>query len=244
VPQYVYGIVEGRAPAPAGSGIGGSSLRLIPGDGAAALVSDLEGRELALGREELLAHAHVLEGALSSGTVLPMRFGVVMEGEDEVRRRLLSAHAEELRAQLERFAEKVEVNIRASYEEPVLMREVLEANPEVARLKQSLQGKPEDATYYERIRLGELVSKAVERMREADSARILEALSPFASDVHVAPPVHERVALNAAFLVERKRLREFDEIVEAFAGGQAGRLHFKYTGPLPPHSFVEFLDGS
>src|SRR5690349_2569122 len=162
-----------------------------------------------------------------------MRFGIVMEGEDEVRHRLLSPHAHELRVQLERFAEKVEVNIRASYEEQALMREVVQTNPEIARLRQSLQGKPEDATYYERIRLGELVSEAVERIREADSAKVLEALSPFASDVHVAPPVHERVAVNAAFLVERKRLKEFDEILEAFAGGQAGRLQFKYTGPLP-----------
>jgi hypothetical protein len=244
MPQYVYGIVERKAPAPSGKGIGGSPLRLITDDGAAALVSELEQRELALGREELLAHARVLEDAVSSGTVLPMRFGIVMEGEDEVRQRLLAGHADELRAQLERFADKVEVNIRASYDEQLVMREVVSENEEVRRLRDAVQGKPEDATYYERIRLGELVSKAVEQKREADSARILEALWPFASDVHVAPPSHERIALSAAFLVERKRLHDFDQAVEGFAGGQAGRLLFKYTGPLPPHSFVELSDGS
>jgi hypothetical protein len=88
------------------------------------------------------------------------------------------------------------------------------------------------------------VSKAVERKREADSARILEALWPFCSDARVAPPPHERVALSAAFLVERKRLQEFDQVLDGFAGGQAGRLHFKYTGPLPPHSFVELSAGN
>lgn len=244
MPEYVYGIVERKARAPSGKGIAGSSLRLITDDGAAALVSELEERELALGREELLAHARVLEEAVSSGTVLPMRFGIVMEGEDEVRQRLLRGHADELKIQLDRFADKVEVNIRATYDEQRLMREVVAENAEVRSLRESVSGKPEDATYYERIRLGEVVSKALERKREADSARILEALWPFASDVQVAAPSHERVALSAGFLVERKRLHEFDQAVDRFAGGQAGRLLFKYTGPLPPHSFVELSDGN
>jgi hypothetical protein len=244
MPQYVYGIVERKTPAPSGKGIGGSPLRLITDDGAAALVSDVEQPELMLGREELLAHARVLEEAVSSGTVLPMRFGIVLEGEDEVRQRLLRSHADELRSQLERFADKVEVSIRASYDEQRLMREVVAEDLAVRRLRDSVHGKPEDATYYERIRLGELVSQAVERKREADSARILEALWPFSSDVHVAPPAHERVALSAAFLVERKRLSQFDQALEGFAGGQGGRLLFKYTGPLPPHSFVELSSGS
>lgn len=244
MPEYVYGIVERKAQAPAVTGIGGSSLRLITDDGAAALVSELEQRELKLGREELLAHARVLENAVSSGTVLPMRFGIVMEGEEEVRQRLLRAHSDELRVQLERFADTVEVSIRASYDEQRLMSEVVAENPEIRRLRESLRGKPEDATYYDRIRLGELVSKAVERKREADSSRILEALSPFSADVEVAPPAHERVALNGAFLVERKRLQDFDQVLEGFAEGQGGRLQFKYTGPLPPASFVELSTGS
>lgn len=244
MPEYVYGIVEGKAPVPSGKGIGDSPLRLITDDGAAALVSELQHYEIALGREELLAHARVLEDAISSGTVLPMRFGIVMEGEDAVRQRLLRGHADELRIQLERFADKVEVNIRASYDEKRLMGEVVSENADVKRLRDSVKGKPEDATYYERIRLGELVSKAVEQKREADSARILEVLWPFAADVQVAPPAHERVALSSAFLVERRRLPEFDQALEGFAEAQAGRLQFKYTGPLPPHSFVELSDGS
>ena len=244
MPEYVYGIVERKAQAPDGTGIGGSSLRLITDDGAAALVSELEQRELTLGREELLAHARVLESAVAAGTVLPMRFGIVMEGEQDVRERLLQAHAAELRTQLERFADKVEVSIRASYDEDRLMREVLAENPTIRRLRESVHGKPEDATYYERIRLGELVSQAVERKREADSSNLLEALRPFTADVQVAPPAHERVALNAAFLIERKRLPDFDQVVEGFAEGQGGRLQFKYTGPLAPASFVELFAGS
>jgi len=54
MPEYLDGIVERRASARAGTGIGGSPLPLIADDGAAG---ELRQRELALGREELLDRA-------------------------------------------------------------------------------------------------------------------------------------------------------------------------------------------
>ncbi len=237
--EYVYGIVEGTGAAPAGAGIAGAPVSLIAGGGAAALVSELPDPELRFGREELIAHARVLTDAITHGTVLPMRFGVVMNGMDEVRDRVLSAHAAELTEQLHRFAGKVEINIRATYEEETLMREIVRENPDIAGLRESLKSRPDDATYYERIRLGELVSEAIERKREADARDVVEVLSQVATAAEVASPAHERIALSAAFLLDRDRLPEFDEVLEAFAEGQAGRLRFKYTGPLAPHSFVE-----
>jgi hypothetical protein len=185
----------------------------------------------------------VLTDAIAHGTVLPMRFGVVMDGAAEVRDRVLNAHAAELKEQLHRFAGKVEINIRATYDEETLTREVVRENPDIASLRESLQGRPDDATYYERIRLGELVSEAIERKREADARHAVEVLSYLAAGVEVAPPAHERIALSASFLLDRDRLRVFDEVLEAFAEGQAGRLRFKYTGPLAPHSFVELAGG-
>jgi hypothetical protein len=239
VADYVYGVVDAAAPDPTGSGIHGASLRLIPGETAAALVSDLPAEELRLGREEAITHARVLEDALSRGTVLPMRFGVVLANDDEVRERILAGHSGELAAQLERLQGKVELAVRAVYEEEQLMREIVQTHPEIARRRERLRGQPEDATYYERIGLGELVADAVERARENDAHTILEVLSPLALAVEIGQPGHERVALSASFLVERDGLDRFDQALEEVAAGQAGRIRFKLTGPLPPHSFVE-----
>jgi hypothetical protein len=47
------------------------------------------------------------------------------------------------------------------------------------------------------------------------------------------------MALNASFLVDRSAQKEFDAEVDRIAEEQGGRLRFKYTGPLAPHSFVE-----
>jgi hypothetical protein len=166
-----------------------------------------------------------------------MRFGVVMEP-DEVRSGLLESHAEELRAQLSELAGKVELNVRVVYEEEPLMRELLRTHPEIARLREQLSGRPEDATYYERIRLGEIVAEALQRRREADAADLLDELRPVSTAVETGSPSHERVVLNASFLVARDAVAPFDDTLERQAESRAGLMRFKCVGPLPPHSFV------
>ncbi|MGH2889235.1 MAG: GvpL/GvpF family gas vesicle protein, partial [Solirubrobacteraceae bacterium] len=228
---------------PRGRGIGNAPLRLVADDGAAALVSELPAGELQLGHDDMLVHARVLEAAIATGTVLPMRFGVVMSGPEEIRQRLLEDHAAEIAMQLEELDGKVEVRIRASYEPDALLREVVREDPEIQALRRSMASRSEDATYYARIELGERVAAAVQRKREHDAVAILEALSPVALALDEGETDHERIVLNASFLVERAALERFDEVLETVAAGNAGRLRFKYTGPLPPHSFVQ-LAGS
>jgi hypothetical protein len=238
VTVYIYGVVSSSAEVPAQAGIGGAELGLVSADGLAALVSDAPEGELTMGREAMTTHARVLEAAHSLGTVLPMRFGVVMDSEDEVTHGLLEAHHDELLGQLHEFEGKAELKLRATYEEDPLLREIVSEDQDVARLRGSLRGAPEDATYYGRIHLGELVSRAIERKRERDAAAIMEALAPLALEAELTPPPHERIVLNASFLVETSRLPEFDAAVDQVGERQGGRMRFKYTGPLPPHSFV------
>ncbi len=236
---YVYGVRARGQELPQVDGIGGAPVQEIASDGIAALVSDLDGRELVLGREEMTAHARVLEEALQHGTVLPMRFGVVMAGERAVASHLLTAHRDELEQQLNELNGKVELRVRAVYDEPTLMREVVSEDQDVARLRSSLRGASEDATYYGRIQLGEMVARAVERKRDVDAGRILDALAPLATATRVSEADHERIVVSASFLVERERMAEFDDAVDEIGRVQDGRMRLKYTGPLPPHSFVE-----
>lgn len=237
---YVYGITQGDTK-PTVAGIANARLELVEGNGVAALVSRLPRGEVRLGREEMLAHSRVLEAAITKGTVLPMRFGVVMSGTEEIRQRLLDDHAADLRTQLEEFRDKIEIRIRATYEEAALLREVVHEDSRIDALRRSLGGRSEDATYFARIALGERVAEGIERKRERDGAAIIATLAPAVLAVDQGQPSHERVALTASFLVERARIGEFDERLERFAAASAGSIRFKYTGPLPPHSFVQLV---
>jgi Gas vesicle synthesis protein GvpL/GvpF len=241
--EYVYGIVRAGADPPGADGIGGAPLRVINAGDAGAVVSELpDGDEVRLGRAEMLTHARVLEAALSRGPVLPMRFGVVLDTAD-VRDRLLEPHADELRTQLDSFDGKVELRVRAVYDEERMMSEIVYEDRDIARLRAALRGLPDHATYYDRIELGELVAEAVERKRQLDAADVMDALAPIASAVELGDPHHPRVVVNASFLVDRARVAKFDEALERVAAAQSARMRFTCAGPLPPHSFVE-LAGS
>jgi hypothetical protein len=243
--KYVYGVVRARRGSRSKQkGINDEPVRVVAKEGLGALTSDVPDGPLEAGRDELLTHSRVLEQALETGVVLPMRFGVVMPSEGAVRDELLAAHREELQAQLEEMDGKVELNVKGIYEEQAILREVLEENSEIAKLREFLHGKPDDATYYERIRLGELVSESLTMKRAGDEREIVDRLLPHALSVEVGQPVHERMAVNASFLVERGRLDDFDGAVDQLGAEQGGRIRFKYTGPLPPHSFVELAMGA
>jgi hypothetical protein len=243
--KYVYGVVRASDdPRVRSEGVAGGPVTTIAAAGVAALTSEVPDDELRAGREELTTHARVLEEALEGGVVLPMRFGMVMESEDSVRTDLLERHRDELLGQLDELDAYVELNVKAIYEEDALMREVVQNDSSIARLRESLQGKTEEATYYERIRLGEMVAEAVERKRTEDAEHVLDRLGPLASAVERGDPAHERMAVNASFLVERSRVEAFDEALERIGAEQAGRMRFKYAGPLPPHSFVQLSVGA
>jgi hypothetical protein len=242
--KYIYGVVSSEAEPPSVAGIGGASLELIRADGVAALASDAPDGDLVMGREEMTTHARVLEAAHATSTVLPMRFGVVMDDEAHVVDDLLMARHQALLSQLQQFAGKAELKLRATYEEEPMLREVVSEDQDVARLRDSLRGAPEEATYYGRIQLGELVARAIERKREGDADLIMQTLSPLALATELTPPTHERIVINASFLVEQTAMPDFDAAVDRLGESQAGRMRFKYTGPLPPHSFVTFGDES
>jgi hypothetical protein len=237
--KYVYGVVPATALLPPGPGIDDAPLGVISHGGVAALASDIAGDFLEAGREELLRHSRVLEETMERAVVLPMRFGVVLPDEETVHRRLLDPYGEDLEAQLKAMEGKVEITIKGIYDEGAVLREVIAEDRDIAKLREAIHGKPEDATYYQRIELGELIAAALEEKRAAAAPPVIDRLAPLAADVRVGEPVHERMAVNASFLVERDRLKEFDRAVDQIGAEQAGRIQLKYTGPLPPHSFVE-----
>jgi hypothetical protein len=240
VAKYVYGVVRARRSSRLKqAGINDEPIKVVAEAGLGALTSDVPAGVLEAGRNELLSHSAVLERALKKGTVLPMQFGVVMPDEGAIRSDLLKAHRRELEMQLAEMDGKVEVNVKGIYSEPRILREVLEENGELRSLRESIRDKPEDATYYERIRIGELVAEGLGQKRAEDERQIVDRLLPHAVAVEVGEPVHERMALNASFLVEKQRQRDFDRALDQIADQQGGRIQFKYTGPLPPHSFVE-----
>jgi gas vesicle protein GvpL/GvpF len=236
---YVYGVLSGSDQA--GVSVGGvkeAEVRTVEHAGLAALVSTLEADELAAARE-VRAHWRVLEEASKSATVLPVRFGTVMEGDGAVRERLLEPNAERLTELLAELAGRVQLGVKGEYDEERLLREVVGASPAVATLRERVRKLSEPAGYYDRIRLGELVAAEVARRQEQDGALALARLEPLAVAARVEQPSSADAAFNLAFLVESGGVDTFSEAVGRLREELGERVTLRYVGPLPPYSFAE-----
>jgi Gas vesicle synthesis protein GvpL/GvpF len=239
-PVYVYGILaaSGEAAAPV-AGVDGAPVRAITEGRLAALVSDLEAGALAVARE-VRAHWRVLEAASDQGTtVIPVRFGTVMESEQAVRDELLTPQQEHLTALLGDLSGRVQLSVKGRYDEERLMRDVVHRTPKIAALRERVRALSPQAGYYQRISLGEMVAAAVDQRREDDLRLVLDRLEPLAVRSRAEAPSGEDGAFDIAFLVERERLPEFSDGVAAVGAALDGRVAVRYVGPLPPYSFID-----
>jgi hypothetical protein len=236
---YVYGVVAAAdAASISHTGVEGSPVRTVSEGDLAALVSDVAGGALAAARE-VRAHWRVLEAVSAQTTILPVRFGTVMEDDDAIRTQLLAANGERLSTLLKELVGRVQVAVKGNYRQDELLRGVVAASPTVAALRKRIESLPEDAGYYERIRLGELVAAEVERRREDDAARALARLEPLAVATRSEGVGTPDAAFNLAFLVERERLDEFSAAVTALIDELGDRVAVRYVGPLAPYSFAD-----
>jgi hypothetical protein len=204
-----------------------------------ALVSPTEGAGMQLRRDNILAHADVLQAAFDHGPVLPYRFGTAVADAETVTRELLAPSADRLAARLEALDGRVEMQLKAVYAEEPLLRAVLARDPALARSVQRNQTMPAAATHFERIRIGEAIAAAVQAQGASDGEAFLAALAPIAVDHVISPPHHERAVMNVAFLVERADLPRFDQAVEALSQERGTEIEFKLIGPMPPYSFAD-----
>jgi hypothetical protein len=231
-------LTSAEKPRDAPTGVGGASVRTIEHHEIAALVSDVDDAQLNAPRE-VRAHWAVLEQAAETATVVPARFGTILESDSAVRERLLAANADQLTALLAQLAGRVQLSLQGVYEEEPLLQDVVRGSQAVAAQRERVRALPDEAGYFERIRLGELVSQEVARHRAHDAEHALARLEPLADAVQAEEPRRPESAFNLAFLVARDSIDAFSAGVAELTEELAGRVRVRYVGPLPPYSFVD-----
>lgn len=229
---YCYGVTWAEAArSQQAAGLGGKTVEPVRYEDLAALASEAPPGKVRARRADLMCHFDVLSTAFERGAVIPLRFGMVFDNEATLVEELLKPRHEELAGLLRELRDRVELRVTAHYREEAILAEVIRENSRVARLR----GQSSQAL---QIELGELVAAELQARTNRDARMILDRLRSLSLDVEVDEESIEHQVLRASFLVDRKRLTAFDAAMDDLASGQAGRIDFKYVGPLPPHSFV------
>ena len=235
----VYGVVDAGSAIPDDlEGIDDAPLWTVDSEGLAAVVSEFALERPPGRRKELVRYSEVLDSLHAATTVAPVGFGTVLPDEQAVVEELLAARADHLAAVLEDVIGRSQFNVRAIYHEEVVLTEVVSEDPEIARLRELTRGLPEEAAYGERVRLGELVARAVEHKQHHDADELLRRILEY-SVAHVVRPTSglDRV-LDVSLLVDDDRRERFEEALEELAEDVHERMRMQLLGPMAPYDFV------
>ena len=243
--DYLYCIIccdEPREFSSPGLCEGGGLVRTVNYSNLAAVVSGSPVIEYDRSRRYLLAHTLVLEEVMAQYTTLPVRFGTVATGDAAIQEQVLSRRYDELTGLVAEMDGLVELGLKAYWQENLIFQEIVAESPASMRqLREKIAGKPPEMTYFERMKLGELVQAAMDHKRETDAAHLLGALLPLAEEHKLNPLFMDRMVLNGAFLVRRDRQDDFDAAMQQIDAEMGERLQFKYVGPVPCYNFVNLV---
>ena len=109
---------------------------------------------------------------------------------------------------------------------------------EVALWCRYCAGVDEDASYYDRIKLGEAGSASMDRLKAADADATLDALERFAVATVVKEPGGENGAVHGAFLGRSAPRTDLPRAGADRGAAWGGRVNLRLIGPTAAFDFL------
>jgi len=243
--KYIYCIIgtkQERNFGPIGIGGKGDEVLTIGYDDLSMVVSSHPMTKLIVDRENMLAHEKVIEEVMKEfDNVLPVRFGTIASSADEIRN-LLDRRYREFKNALRDMDHKVELGVKGIWKNmDVIFNEITEENREIRRLKEKIQNDTGKKNTQAKIEVGKMVEAALAKKKEKEAEKIVSTLRRTAFDHKLNKTVGDGMFMNAAFLVDRGREKEFDNIMDDLSQDYKNRVKFMYAGPLPVFNFVNIV---
>ena len=243
--KYIYCIIGAKQERNFGPiGIGGKSdeVLTISYDDLSMVVSNSPVGKLEVSRQNLLVHEKVIEEVMKEfDSVLPVRFGTIASGADEIRN-LLDRRCSEFKIALRDMDHKIELGVKGIWKNmEVVFKEIVEENQDIKKLKVKLQNDKSKKNIQAKMEIGKMVARAMEKKKEKEAARIVDALRRTAVNYKLNKAIGDDMFINAAFLVDKGREKEFDNIMDDLSEEYKNRVKFMYVGPLPVYNFINIV---
>jgi hypothetical protein len=256
---WTYCVVRaGASPPPELEGVGGAgAVELVAAGELAALVSRVplaDFGEEPLRRNlntmpwlERVARAHeaVLERALETTTILPLRLCTIYENEAGVRA-MLEAERESFAEILGLLEGRQEWGVKLLLDPARLADEARARSPQAETLEAQLAQSSEGGAYMLRRRLDRHVSEVSESLAAEVARHVHARVQDWAVDAVTLPSQNRELSghegemvLNGAYLVEADRADSLRGLVgELETHHRALGARIELTGPWPPYNFV------
>ena len=236
---FVYGVIDAGTDVPEGlTGLDESPLHKVVHGDVAAVVGGFTVDRPPSRRRDLVAYNTAVDRVAGAGAVIPVRFGSALPDEQAVAEELLAPAEAHFADLLRELAHRSQYRVQASYLQEVVLAEVVAADPEIAELHRHTRGLPEEAAYGQRVRLGELVARAMEARQHHDADQLLAAVLTHAVAHVVIPSSPLDRLLDVAVLVDDDAREPFEEGLEELAEQVHERIQVRLLGPTAPYDFV------
>ncbi|MBI5199660.1 MAG: GvpL/GvpF family gas vesicle protein, partial [Nitrospirae bacterium] len=236
--KYIYCIIatsQERNFGPIGIGGRGDEVLTIGYDELSMVVSSHPITKFIVNRENMLVHERVIEEVMKEfDSVLPVRFGTIASNADEIRN-LLGRRYREFKNALRDMDHKVELGVKGIWKDmEVIFKEIAKENKEIKRAKERIQS---DKNIQAKVEIGKMAEQALTKKKEKEADRIVDSLRRTAFDYKLNKTISDGMFINAAFLVDKGREKEFDNIMDDLSERCKERVKFIYAGPLPVFNF-------
>ena len=242
--KYIYCIIESKQErnfGPIGIGERGDELLTIGYDDLSMVVSNHPIAKLTANRENFVGHEKAIEEVMKEfDSVLPVRFGTIASGADEIRN-LLDRRYREFKSALRDMEHKVELGVKGIWNDmDVVFSEIVEGNETIKNLRKQLKGKGSQNVQV-KINIGQLVKKELDQKKEKQAEEIVDRLRRMSYEYKLNKTIGDEMFMNAAFLVDKVREKEFDNTMDDLCDEYEDKMKFMYAGPLPVFNFVNIL---
>lgn len=243
--KYIYCIIGTKQERNFGSiGIGGrgDEVLTIGYEDLSMVVSNHPITKFVVNRENMLAHEKVIEEVMKEfDSVLPVRFGTIASNADEIRN-LLDRRYREFKNALKDMDHKVELGVKGIWKNiDIIFKEIAEEHKEIKKAKEKIQNDTGKKNIRAKMEVGKMVEEGLTKKKEKEAERIVDALRRTAFDHKLNKTAGDEMFMNGAFLVDKGREKEFDNIMDDLNREYENRAKFMYAGPLPVFNFVNIV---
>jgi hypothetical protein len=236
---YLYAVIAGAGNHGYGPiGIDDGLVYCISRGAVAAVVSALTQRPLRPQRRHLAAHHRVLKRLMDDGSPMPMSFGIIADGPEDIRR-ILALNQEILLEGLQRVSGRVEMGLRVRWDVPNVFEYLVERHEDLRVMRDRAFRQAQEPTREEQIELGRLVERLLNEDRAALAERVEQALRLCCIEIKENKMRDEREIVSLACLIERDAADAFAQGVVKAAALFDANYCFDYNGPWAPHNFVD-----
>ncbi|MBI5123353.1 GvpL/GvpF family gas vesicle protein [Candidatus Roizmanbacteria bacterium] len=258
----LWGKKTGFSPVKVEKTIGGGEVSIIPYEELEAVTSLVDLNEF--GSEEIprkaqedlnwikekaQIHEYVIEQAMRLGSnpisVIPMKFGTIFKTKEGLRN-CLRDHHEQFKESLEKLKGKQEWGIKVYLKENIFRKAIEEKNEQVLAKKKEIGSMPKGMAFFAQKQIDEMVNQEKDKELDRITEEIYECLGQLAFSKNKDKLLEkdftgrtEEMVLNAFYLIEEKKLAQFQIKVEELKGkyNPIG-IEVETSGPWPSYHFA------